>query len=370
MKKMDFDNTPKVVSINNFSKSLMGKFELCPLWTWRLKRDFIEASGRALSVGKASHEYFAQEVSKRMSKAYKPSLPYSPSILNEAREMALAIDLDRLTKDSEIMFIEKRVSATLPSKNNIIGIFDLVLYCDDEFIGEYVKIIDYKTGFKISKEVDDEALIYAYLAAKEYKLPIVFARVSGRSGDYWEKYFKYEEAMDYESILDSSTNQIKVILESEEAPFPKAGSHCVECPFLDTCIERDYTDDNLDDMITQEALFASKSKGLKKKIKEVTIEKGGVHSSEMYTSTLKESVSKKLQLRNKDTGKKKAFSKKDFLIMLSESDKLDDFVSSLNIDYTPEVLEQAEKFGLIVADTVRRDIDIELNVGEVEDDEE
>ena len=372
MKTMNFDDGVKSLSINNFSKSLFGKFELCPLWSWTLKRDFIEASGRALSVGKASHEYFAQEVSKRMKKTYKPSLPYSPAILKEARELALSINLDTLTKDSEILFIEKRISATLPNKNNIIGIFDLVLYCEDEFEGDFIKVVDYKTGFKISKEVDDEALIYAFLAAKEYKMPIVFQRISGRSGDKWEKYFSVEEALSYESILNSYTDEVKKVLESPESPFPKAGAHCVECPFLDNCIARGYAEDNLDDMITEKALFDAKSKQLTEKIKNITIEKGGEHSSDMYTSRLKETKGNKLQVRL-DNGKKKTFSKKDLIKLLAQEDgALELLAPHLDIKYSAEVLAKAEALGFDVAETITRKIDIQVNTEEEEenDDEE
>ena len=371
MKKMTFDDVDdKKIIVNNFSKSLFNRYEnQCKRWAYLNLRNYIEASGKPLDIGKASHEYFAQRMAKKMGNEYKPSLPYSASVLKEAKELAMSINIDRLTKNSEVLFIEKRVTATLPNKNNMIGIFDTVLYCEDEYMGDFIKVVDYKTGFAISKEVDDEALIYAYLAAKEYKMPIVFARVSGRSGDYWEHYFSYEEAMKYEDILNSSTAEVKKVLESNEAPFPNAGSHCVDCPFLDKCMEDGYYTDDLDDMITEKALHDAKSKELKAKIKAITIEKGGAHSSDMYKTEMKESRSFKVQERL-ENGKKKTISKKDFVQLLLDSDSLEEFASVIDIKYTEEVLNKAKSLGFEIGETVRREVAVDLNRDTGDEDEE
>jgi len=369
MKTMNFDEDVKVITINNFSKSLFGRFNKCKLEAWNLQRNYIEAEGLALSIGKAAHEYFAQRMSRLMGREYKPSLPFNPSILKEAKELAMSIDINRLTKNSEILFIEKRINATLPNKNNIIGIFDNVLYCEDEYMGDYIKVIDFKTGFSISRDIDDEALIYAYLAAKEYKMPIVFARISGRSGDYWEHYFTYEEAMEYEDILNSYTDEVKKVLESPESPFPNAGAHCQSCPFLDDCINKgNYNEDSMDDMITEQSLHAAKAKALKDKIKERTIQEGGEVTSEVYSSKLKESKTFKVQERL-DSGKKKTIKKNDFIQLLLESGNIEDIVTALDIKYTPEVLAKAEALGFEIGEGVSRSIDIQVNTGEVEEDE-
>jgi len=368
MKFMNFDDDVKVISINNFSKSLFSRFNRCQREAWNLQRNYIEAEGLSLSIGKAAHEYFAQRVSKLIGNEYKPSLPYSPSILKEAKELAYSIDIERLTKNSEVLFIEKRVNATLPNKNNIIGIFDNVLYCEDEYMGDFIKVVDFKSGFSISREVDDEALIYGYLAAKEYKMPVVFARISGRSGDYWEHYFTYEEAMEYEDILNSYTEEVKKVLESPEAPFPNAGAHCQNCPFLDDCINKGYYEDNLDDMITQQALFAAKAKELKDKIKERTISEGGSIESDIYKTKLKESKTFKVQERL-DNGKKKTVNKKAFIQLLFESGNIESILSSLDIKYNQDVLDKAEALGFEIGEGISRSIDIQVNAEEVSEDE-
>lgn len=371
MKHLMFDNEDKEkVSLDNFSKSFLGVFETCPLKAWKKKRSFEEDSTRELSVGKASHEYFATELQRLDGKKYEPHVPFSPSILKEAKELADSVDYDRLLTDAEIMFVEKKVTATLPNKTNLIGIFDLVLGCDDEFIGEFVKIVDYKTGFKISKDIDDEALIYGYLATKEFGMPVMFARVSGRSGDYWEHYFTLEDALAYEDFITSYTNEVKKVIESEEAPFPMAGSHCSTCPFLDNCISKGFSDENLDEMITQQALYEAKAKELKSKIKDLAVEKGGNYQSDLYTASIKESKSKKLMFRDEKTKQNKALNKKDFVRMLADSNELNLFLDVLDIKYTPEVLEKAERLGLIVGENIRREISIDLNSGKSIEEEE
>jgi len=367
MKYMSFETPPKKVSKNIFSKSSMSTFNLCPLKA-KLKEEFKEEDEtRQLLEGKVAHELFAEQIAILKGEDYRPKLHPNPSIMRVARSLIDRINFKDLVGKGKIIDFESFAETILPNGQKLLGVFDLVLFEEDEFFGEYIKILDFKTGFNISKEIDNEAMIYAYLASEVYGLPVMFARYTSRSKDgYFEHLFGLEECKSFEQDIVTQINHMKKVLESNEYPIPKAGPHCSTCPFLDACLEKGYAVDDLDGMINQQRLYEAKAKELKAEIKKYSMENGGSVESEVYKTFIKETSTPKLIITNKLTKHKKAFKKKDFVKLLAESDMLNEFVSALDIKYTPEVLNKAMELGLEIGETVRKDIQIEFTTEDIE----
>jgi len=342
------------VKVSNYSKSSLSTFETCPLKAWRKVRSFKDDSTRALLVGKASHEYFAKEVSKKRNKRYKTNLFFAPDILREAKELAMNIDYDFLLKDSEMLFVEKRISVGLNNGQSLVGINDLVLYRTDEYLGDLIKIVDYKTGFKVSKEIDTEAMIYAFLAAKEYDMPIIFARISGRSQDYWEQYFSKEEALSFEPLIVDYINKVKDVLEHEESPYPTVGIHCQSCPYLGDCVAKKYDIEDIEEMIVKQSLFESQAKILKKKIKDLTFESGvGIDGVEYSTEI---SIKHSPKIQKEVNGKLKSVPKKELLVTLANAGLLEDVLADLDITLSSNVLDRAKDLGFSLGKNSRKDV--------------
>lgn len=378
MKTMEFETPKKEVSIEVFSKTKITTYLQCPEKAYQKERHKKEDVTRPLLVGKCAHELFAKKVADRKGVPYTPKLVPDPSIVREAKLLVKYVNLDELIGKAKIIGFENFVETTLPNSQKLLGVFDLTLYRDNdtctsgyaEFYGPYIEIIDFKTGFKVSQEVDNEAIIYATLAAKNYGLPVLFKRFSGRGKDNsFEHFFDidFSDDLDNENSIASleqsisiQVDEIKRVVEGFESPIPKAGAHCSTCPFLDQCLEKGYAVDDIDGMITSQRLYAAKAKELKNEIKAYNMAQGGSITSEVYTTFIKETSTPKLLITNQKTKKKKAITKKDFVRLLSESNMLDQFVSALDIKYTPEVINKAIELGLELGETVKRDLVIEL----------
>jgi len=358
-KFLEFDEKTTKVVVNSFSKSSMALFGTCQLKAWRKKRSFESDTSRQLDVGKASHEYFAKEISRIRGKRYRANLFYAPDILRESKSYADKIDYDFLLKDSEIMDNEFKIEVTLSNQQSLVGIVDLALYTENEFLGDFIKIIDFKSGFRVSKEVDTEAMVYAFLAAKHYKMPVIFGRISGRSGDYWEQEFSEEEALSFEEYFVSYIENMKKVLESPEEPFPTVGAHCQSCPYLNKCVAKEYDNDNFDELIVQQALFEAKAKSMKNTIKNLAFENGFDIKTEHHTAAIK---TKKMPKLTKDVrGKEKLVPKKELLKLLSETGNLSLVLDALDISLTSDVIKLAKELGLKEGSTLRKDVSVSKN---------
>jgi len=345
---MKFLKEEKKVSVNSISKSFAENYETCKLKAWKKKRKNRDNENRFLLVGKTAHAIFASKVAERVGEKYEVPTVKDPSIVYEANLVTERVDLDKLIGKEEILGYESMVESKLSNGISLIGVFDLVTLAEDEFLGTYIHVLDYKSGFKVSKEVDNEVLFYAYLAADKFKMPVLFTRYSGRSGDMWGKFFTYEEAIALEPLISVYAEEIKGVVESEEEPFPEAGPHCLACPFLDECSAKDLDETNPQQLITKYQLLKARTKMLESQLKNMRFENENPIETPEFVIDIKESRSKQLK-----KGKKE-----DILLLLLKSGNLERHLSALDIKLTPEVVKTAEEAGFEFKEQVRRSLNI------------
>ena len=348
---MDFLTEKPSVTLNTISKSFAENYETCKLKAWKKKRNNRDNENRFLLVGKTAHAIFASKVAEKLWEEYKIPTVKDPSVVYEAKSVSENVNLDSLIKNEEILGYENMVESKLPNGMSLVGIFDLVTLAEDEFLGTHIHVIDYKSGFKVGKTVDNEALFYAYLAADKYKLPVLFTRYSGRSHDIWGKFFTYEEAISLKDMISAYAEEIKAVVESEEEPFPEAGSHCVACPFLDECSAKDLDETNPEQLITAYQLSVAKTKVLATQLKNMRVENNNPIKTKELVVDFKESRFKKM------SGRKKT---EDLLVFLAKTGKLEQFLSSLKLKLTPSVVDFAEKNGFEFSDQVKRTVSIDV----------
>lgn len=356
---MRFVDEKPVVSLDTISKSFAENYETCKLRAWKKKRNNRDNENRFLLVGKTAHAIFASKVAERLGEKYEVPTVKDPSIVYEAKSVTDKVNLDYLIK-GEILGYENMASTKLPNGMTLVGIFDLVCLVEDELLGTHIQVIDYKSGFKVGKEVDNEALFYAFLAASTYKLPVLFTRYSGRSGDMWGKFFTYEEAVGLEKVISDYATEIKEVVESEEEPFPEAGAHCINCPFLDECSAKDFDETKPEELIAKYQLFKTQTKILEGQIKKMRVENDNPIETPELVVDFRESRFPKIQNRMK---------KEDILVLFAKAGKLEQFLGALDIKLTPEVIEEAKKAGFEFKEQVKRTVSFIANIEEEKDNE-
>lgn len=377
---MEFiDEQRKKVYLSVFSKSFGETFDECKLKAWfkvRNKKAFI--SSKPLELGKYAHALFATSVANLIGEEYyvnEEQLTNNPAIKFEAKSMMRRINLDRfISSKDEVIGFEKIVKHTLdlPSKNDeknqieIMGIFDLILFKDSPR-GSYIEVFDFKTGYKLAKEVDLQCMVYVYLAAKLYPgFPVLFRTYSGRTGDEWGRFFKEEEALSMEEEILSYASEIKEVVESEYMPQAKAGAHCLNCPFLDACTSRDLEEEtDVTNVMNKYQQYKSKIKEYEEKLKNFRTKSPkdeAVITDSGFVIDFSESLSIGIATPK--------VSKKDLLVLLARSGELEEVLDSLDISFTDKVVAKAKALGIDFKPKITRRLGIKaLSTEEGEEDE-
>lgn len=347
---MEFVEERKV-TLPYISKSFAETYETCKLKAWKKKRTKKDEDNRFLRLGKCAHELFAQKIAQRMGQNYKISKVTDPSIMFEAEEILRKTNVNRIVEGTEIIGFEETAETMLPNGMTLIGVFDLIMLVEDEILGPYVQVFDFKTSFVVKKEIDNEAIFYAYLAAEKYGLPVTFTRYSGRTGDMWGHFFPYERAMALAPLIVPYAEEIRDVIESPEEPFPEAGPHCDGCPFFDTCYAKEYDLDDVRQLVTFHQLAKVQVKRTGEKIKNFRLENQTAIETEEFVIDMKETRSNAIAT--------KGVTKKDLLLLFAKSGKLDQILESLDMKITDEVIQKAEDFGLSFKEKVTRSLSIE-----------
>jgi len=359
---MEFIEQERKISLNSISKSFAENYNTCKLKAWKKKRNNRDKENKYLQVGLAAHELFASEIASRLGEHYNVRKVTDPSIKVEAESIIKRVNFERLLEGADIIGYEDRMEALLPNGLTLIGITDLVLLCNDDIKGPYINIIDFKTSYVVSKELDNEAIFYAYLAAKKYELPITFTRYSGRTGDSWGQFFTREEALAFESIIADYAAEIQRVIESEEEPFPEAGAHCLKCPYLDECSAKDLDETNPRELLAKYQLHKAMAKNLEDKVKALRFENENAIETEEFVVDIKETKSKVLA--------SKGLKKSDILVVLAKAGKLEEVLSHLDLKLTEEVVEKVKTLGFEFKDRVTRRLEIKAKDQEEEGENE
>jgi len=381
IKNLFTEEVGKGTTVSSFSKTKLAQWAKCPRKAWYLERELRPESTEQMLLGTVAHAYWAKRVADFAGIPYTPVIPAEApaDILHEGHRLANSGSLNWLLDKNEVVAVEKRVAHILPNGLRLVGIFDAVTIVEDEVLGPCIRVLEFKTAWKISHEIDEEAMIYAWLAVKEFGMPVIFTRFTGRGRDLWEQHFSPEEALSFGTALAKRLVALKKELESPELPFPKAGEHCQTCPFLDKCLEEE-GDVEQEEILSVEDLYSlqirteAKLSQIKNRIK-VAVEEGEWQGGDHYEPLVKESVSFKTVLPDERDKSNpvvgKAISKGKLIKMLAEAGTLDEFVEALDINLKDEkIREKLVNLGFGFKESVRRSIKIEPKERSQNDEEE
>lgn len=353
------DEIEPKVSLNTFSQSFGKLLETCKLRAWFTVRDRRKAypeDNRAMQVGICTHELFAKKVAAFIGETHEEnrSADYSASVKYESKILMKRSFLDNIVSDPEDVYgFEKRASYTLSNGIQLVGVFDLLVLRQNEK-GPYMEVYDLKTSHKLSKEDHDlQSLIYAFLAAVIYGMPVLFVKQSCRSGERKEEYYSYDDAMGIEELLEEASSRAKSIVESNEKPRASACAKCVECPFLDECTAQNNVSLELDDLMNEFQWLSAKTKSVEAELKELREASGTDLESNGHKVIRKETKRKTLK-----AGSKK-LSKKDVLSLIIADGNIGSYLEDLDVAYSDRILEKMKDMGVDIDVSISKQIKIE-----------
>lgn len=241
--------------INVVSKTAFEKFNKCALQAYLSRKHLTKKSAYsdAITIGLLAHslanarvESFCTGSNVRMDELYAK---YSPEIIFETmRTMKGFETLEKHFEKLEQLQSEVTYNVELPE---VAEGFKLTARFDAigiRTIGSdsFCVVIDWKSGMLVNNAIDDEALLYSYVAFRTFGLPVIFTRVSLRTGFAYSEILSPDEILAMEQVYITKFKSYKGILEAPTAPRSSPGSHCLYCPFLEECPTKDYDPANLE----------------------------------------------------------------------------------------------------------------------------
>jgi len=349
---MDFLNEYKKIELASISKSFAENYDKCKAWAYKKKRNNRDSENKFMLIGKAAHELFAARIAFHLGETYNMQKITDPTVKYEAEDIIKRVWFDKLLSGGEVIGYEAKAEAILSNGMSLVGVFDLVLLVDDPILGRYIHVIDFKTSYVVSKEVDNEVLFYVHLIAKKYGMAVTFTRYSGRTGDEFGKFFTYEDAMALDSTIAPYAEEIKKVIESDEEPFIEPGPQCLQCPFLDECAAKDLDETDPKQLTAKLIVAEAVAKDLKEKVKAMRLENDTEIDTGDYIVDMKESKSNGIAT--------KGVKKNDFVVLLAKNNKLAELLEFVDIKITPEVIAVGKTLGIDFKETTRRNLSIEL----------
>lgn len=363
---LEFVEEEKTVRLNTVSKSLLKTFEECNLKAWYEKREGKKDNkiSESFKLVRYLRDLFSSEIASSIGEIFKVNTRgLKPATKYEGDLLIRRINPASIIGDGEVFGYDRMENVMLGNGINLIGSVNLMLMKKDPKYGDYIHVFLLKTGFRAVKEVDIEALMYTYIVAKKYQLPVLFTRYSARSGDEWGQFFPLPEALALGDGLETYTSEVKHIIESDEKPEPCADvGKCVKCPFLEQCSAKDLEEINLSDILNKYQNTLSKAKALKEKIQGFVADSDDCLETNGFSIGMKSSVSKAV--------KTKGIKKQDILAMFAKAGKINLILDSVELKLTDNLITRAkEEFGIDFKDVPRRSLAIEI-AGQEETNEE
>lgn len=240
---------------NTVSKTSFEKFNKCALQAY-LARRRPTANAAAVS-GATSVGLLAHALANARVEAFKGSnakldqlyVQYGPGLIFEVMNTMKGFStLEKHFEKLDQLQSEVSYSVEMPQvadKFKLVARFDTVgirQIGDDAFC----VVIDWKSGFLVDNTIDDEALLYSYVAFKTFGLPVIFTRVALRTGYAYSEVLSAEEILAMEQVFIAKFKSYKMTLEAPSEPRSCPGSHCLYCPFLENCPTKDYDPNELE----------------------------------------------------------------------------------------------------------------------------
>lgn len=230
-------------------------------------------------------------------------------------------------------------------------------------------VIDWKSGFLVDNVIDDEALLYSYIAFKTFGLPVIFTRVALRTGYAYSEVLSPEEILAMEQVFITKFKAFKNTLEAENEPRSCPGSHCLYCPFLEECPTKDYDPSELENRFSllqwATQLVKSEETFLKNAGKEV------LKSENQSTETTEDGYKILIPGTNISVGcstttsyqsASRSVKKSDILEAMIKNEVFTNnpaFIESLDVKFnTPEIIETVRSLGFGLKAVTRNTVTI------------
>jgi len=274
------DEIKQGYEIRTVSKSKMDTYLKCPLRAYKdLREPRVHTSSRALDIGNLTHAIIEREVAKylgqNVEEIEKIIEQYDLDVIYQVQNDILKrFNVEKLLENQTPLEAEENFSIPLEEVKPgfILSLKpDLLTYRDVD--GQsFVQIYDWKTGMGMSTEVDSEAILYAYAVYKRFRLPVIFTRVGLRFGKIWSHEFSRDTLESMEPLIIRLVKKYVTDMESDIEPEHKPGSHCLYCPFIESCNAGKEYNDSLTDKFKTMVWAKELAKKLEKEIKEAAKE--------------------------------------------------------------------------------------------------
>ena len=358
----------KKVRVMSASKSRLAEYKKCPLKAAKKMRDtkYRNIDSKQLEIGKLAHELAEIELNKIQGKDFNIEdieKRYDMPVILEVKEsMFKWLNFNKLFEDKTIIEIEESFSVDM---EEVTEGFKLIIKPDAVAYGEidknpYMFIYEWKSGFNMTTEVDNEAIVYAYGAYKKYGLPIIFNRVNLRTGKIFSHEFSAQSLVDLEPMLISLMKRYKRDMEDEILPEFTPGGHCQYCPFISECEGRKYVSSLRH---KQKAAIWAKELAKKYEAEVKAAAKVVLDNTEITSDTevllpfldnkygVVADTSKSYQLATRKV------SKKDLISLIKDSGYFEEFIDSMDLKITENQAEiLKENFDIPVKEVTRTTI--------------
>ena len=381
---MKFVNTDNLKNkVKGFSKSALDKYDKCPLWAYKdFRSTKKQSSSRQLEIGILAHEIAAKKLADKVGikrEVFDIIERFPLDVIFEVEEEIFKYtNFDYLYNGMEVLGVEESISFEVSKVREgfrFNGRFDVVSYLTINN-QKYVVVDDFKSGFQISKKVDNEALIYAFAAYKQYNLPVIFRRIGLRNGKTWEHEFSIQTLKNMEDRIIFKVKYWKEEMEGELTPEYTPGSHCLYCPYLTKCQGRKDIS-NMNKKFKASIWAKQYAKVMEAEVKAAAAEvmshaeipEVGSESillpflGNRYGAVAKTSESYGLKGRK--------LKKSDIIKLLIDTGEIDNFIDTLDIKFSAELSEKLnDVFKIPMKKTVRTAISLVEVFNEEDEDNE
>jgi len=277
---MEFVNEIKTININTISKSRIESYLKCPYKTWKNYREYTEfQDSKALKVGNFAHMILSERAKAfengeefDIEKIASEINPMDMDIFMEAVEMTNNVNIEDIISGNTIVSNESLEAIALPEVEEDFRLLlkpDLVLLRDNEEQGQYIQIIEYKTGFPSSDEkLGIEGILYSWYLFQIYNLPVLFSRYYIRTGKITHHEVDMQGLKAMKPLIINLAKKFKQEMESEIAPEAKPSGYCLYCPFLEQCPTAKENLDSIEDKLKAMVIHKTIAKKLESEIKE------------------------------------------------------------------------------------------------------
>jgi len=343
------------MKINSVSKSRLQDFEKCPLMAYKKIRDTSAfESNQAIEIGNLTHELAEKRIADFANIEFhiqNIAQRYDLVTIDTVNSMLENKNIESFYSDIQVIAIEEPISVSMPEVREgfvFSARFDIVSFAEiDE--QRYIIVDDLKSSPAIKKEIDLEAIFYAYLAYEKYGgLPVIFRRISLSSNQVFKEIFSVNRIEKMKPNIIFKAMQYMEDMESEMLPEYNPGKHCLYCPYISTCKGRKEINSlhNKFKASIWAKMYAKRYEGEVKSAAQEVLNRQYLplpgeevvllpFLRNRYGVTAKTSESWQLAKRN--------LKKADIINLLIETGDISDFISNLDIKFNEELAEKLSR---------------------------